>query len=119
MRGRIIAVVAAGVVLGATAVQGEEHDGAGGVVACGEHALLVAALSERYREEPVSMGLQNNGHLLEVFASSETGSWTILSTATDGKSCVLAVGEHFEQRPLAPAGPSAHNAPPPDDERTG
>ncbi len=79
-----------------------------GAVACGEHAALVAALTERYEERQVSIGLQNNGRLLEVFASKRTGTWTILSTQANGKSCIIAVGRHFEQREVeTPAGSAA------------
>ncbi len=67
-------------------------------IACGKHAALVAALSERYEERQVSLGLQNNGRLFELYASGKTGTWTVLSTRTDGTSCILAVGRHYEQR---------------------
>ena len=111
----VVAVVVAGLWLAGTAgARGEESAGEAGFVACGDHGRLVAALSERYREQPVSMGLQNNGNLLQVFASDETGSWTILSTATDGTSCILAVGEHFERRVLGGNDPQARKTPPED-----
>lgn len=72
-----------------------------GALACADHADLVAALTERYDERRVSIGLQNNGHVLEIYASKDTGSWTALSTRTDGVACILAVGRHFEQQPVA------------------
>jgi len=94
----------------ATAHAQPPPDAAPAGVACGDHAALVAALTDRYKEKPVSMGLQNNGQLLEVYASAASGSWTILSTGVDGTSCILAVGRHYEQRRLdANDGPTARD----------
>ncbi|TVQ34274.1 MAG: hypothetical protein EA356_10820 [Geminicoccaceae bacterium] len=69
---------------------------------CHDHQALVQALADRYREVPVSIGLQNDGQLIEVFASGDTGTWTILLTRPDGVSCILAAGKHFEQQTLHP-----------------
>ena len=34
--------------------------------------------------------------MVEVYASSETGTWTIVVSNTAGLSCVVAAGEAFE-----------------------
>ncbi len=93
----------------ATAHAQPPADAAAAGIACGERVALVAALTDRYKEKPVSMGLQNNGKLLEIYASALSGSWTILSTAVDGTSCILAVGKHYEQRRLDPNDATAAN----------
>ena len=85
---------------------------ASGGTLCHDHGKLSQALLERYREQPVSIGLQTDGRLLQVYASSETGTWTILVTRPDGISCILAAGKHYEQRPLAPLPPTASFAAP-------
>lgn len=69
-------------------------------IACADHGEVVDALTGQYDERRVSIGLQTNGDLLEVFASGRTGTWTILSTRTDGVSCIVAVGRHFAQKPV-------------------
>lgn len=74
----------------------------GADVPCGERDAIVAALERRYAEMPVARGIENNGELIQVFVSPRTGTWTILATRTDGVSCVLAVGDHFEARGPAP-----------------
>lgn len=35
--------------------------------------------------------------VVEIYASDETGSWTILVTDSRGVSCLLAAGESFEE----------------------
>ena len=38
-----------------------------------------------------------NNAMVEVFASEETGSWTILVTMPTGVTCLVASGEAFEE----------------------
>lgn len=70
--------------------------------ACHPYKEIARQLGSRYAEAPVSLGLQSNGNLLQVFASAASGSWTIVSTAPDGLACILAAGESWESlRPKA------------------
>jgi hypothetical protein len=62
---------------------------------CGQRAALVAHLAERYGETPRVAGLSQNA-VMEVFASAETGSWTIAVTTPDGTMCLVAAGQGFE-----------------------
>ncbi|MEO1092891.1 MAG: hypothetical protein AAFX81_19905 [Pseudomonadota bacterium] len=79
------------------------------VTACHDHAILSRALKERYSEEPVSIGLQSNGALMQVYASPQTGTWTITATRPDGMSCILAVGNNYEHHELGLGGPTARD----------
>jgi hypothetical protein len=63
---------------------------------CGEPAELARQLGDGYDEAPVSLGVQSNGHLLEVFSSPRTGTWTIVSTEPGGLACVVAAGEGWQ-----------------------
>ncbi len=74
---------------------------------CHKYQELAAALGKRYGEAPVSLGLQNNGHALQVFASSEGDSWTVLSIAPDGTGCIVAAGHHWQSRKAGPTDPAA------------
>ena len=62
---------------------------------CGKRDTVLSSLANEYKEHPVSMGLANNGSVLEVLAST-AGSWTVVLTRPDGMSCMLATGEGFE-----------------------
>ncbi len=65
---------------------------------CGERIALVEKLKAGFNEAPRSMGLANNGHMVEVFASPK-GSWTIIVTQPNGLACLLAAGENWEDLP--------------------
>ncbi len=63
---------------------------------CSERPMCLSHRAADYRENPVAMGLAANGKMLEILVS-RSGSWTILITSPDGRSCVVAVGENWEQ----------------------
>lgn len=54
---------------------------------------VVAQLDGGYTEAPVAGGITANGTILEVFASPDGRSWTIIVTRPDGMSSVVARGE--------------------------
>ena len=54
---------------------------------------IVAQLGENYTKAPVAGGIVANGSVLEVFASPDGFSWTIIVTRPDGTSSVIAEGE--------------------------
>lgn len=58
---------------------------------CGERQTMVETLAKKFEENPVALGVVNSGAVLEIFVS-DSGTWTILATSTDGRSCVLSVG---------------------------
>ncbi len=76
-------------------------------ILCHDYKEIARELKSRYEEVPVSLGLQSNGHLVQVFASPRTGSWTILSVAPDGTGCVLAAGQRWEILPIPSIDPPA------------
>jgi hypothetical protein len=75
--------------------------------ACHSHSELADMLHQKFAERPSAVGLQANGHLVEVFASNDGTSWTIVVTRPDGRSCIVAVGEHWEALPNPITGPLA------------
>ena len=63
---------------------------------CDARTTVLTMLNGNFAEKPNAMGLANNGSVVEVLRS-EKGSWTIIITAPNGLSCVLAVGEHWQE----------------------
>ena len=63
---------------------------------CGARALIVERLAEDYGERRRSMGLGANNSVMEVYASDETGTWTITLTMPNGMMCLVASGRAFE-----------------------
>jgi hypothetical protein len=82
--------------------------GAGGApLPCSDYGEVRRQLGTRYGEAPISLGLQSNGNLLQVFASSRSGSWTIVSTSPSGLSCIVAAGRGWEAATPPSADPAA------------
>jgi hypothetical protein len=77
--------------------------------ACADRDKVVERLAEKYGETLQSLGLHQNNSVLEIYASEDTGTWTILITRTDGKACLVAAGQMWEPHalPLTPPGKDA------------
>ena len=64
---------------------------------CAKRDAVVSRLAQAYGETRQSMGLAANNAVIEVFASIETGTWTITVTTSDGLTCLVASGQAFEE----------------------
>lgn len=73
---------------------------------CGNRDLVVDPLTTKYDESRQSIGMAPQGRVVEVFASIETGTWTITITMPNGVTCHVASGQSFEalDEPVEPAG---------------
>lgn len=75
---------------------------------CAARSEIVETLRSRYGESRRGVGLQDATTLFEIFASDETGSWTVLLTDTAGRSCAVAAGQAWrDDAPTATSGPDA------------
>ncbi|PTX73699.1 hypothetical protein [Sulfitobacter mediterraneus] len=59
---------------------------------CAPREALVKKLEKKYSEELIARGLQSRTSLMEVFASSKSGTYTVLITNPLGLSCVVSAG---------------------------
>lgn len=66
---------------------------------CGDRNRIVDHLQSRFGESVRSTGLAGPNRIVEVFASDETGSWTITVTSANGTTCLMASGQYFEAMP--------------------
>ena len=66
--------------------------------ACGDRSIILNSLSDKYKEEPSAMGLSHSGSVVEVLMSPTGNTWTLLMTMPSGQSCLVASGEHWENR---------------------
>lgn len=69
---------------------------------CGERDHVIASLSENYDERHIASGFQSSAGLMEVWASSTDGTWTILLTQPDGQTCLVASGTHWLETNILP-----------------
>lgn len=63
---------------------------------CGPREAVIDRLAHGYGETRQSMGLGANNAVVEVFASKETGTWTITVTTPHGLTCLVASGQSYE-----------------------
>lgn len=74
---------------------------------CGKRDEIVARLESGYQEFSAAMGMATNGHLVELY-TSDTGTWTLMLTSPEGRSCLIAAGENWQSMsPAKPQGPAA------------
>ena len=74
--------------------------------ACGDRTQIVAALKQHHAETTKAIGVSSEGAVLEVLASAQ-GSWTLLVSFPDNRTCVIATGEAWEILPVVASGPVA------------
>lgn len=63
---------------------------------CAPREGVLAALSQKYGETRRGIGMAGDAQMMELFASDETGSWTITVTLPDGTTCLVATGQSYE-----------------------
>ena len=95
-----MAVAAMGLWVSTAAPAAAQAPPAGGMQpACQTHDEIMQMLDQKFAETPTALGLQSNGHLIQVFASKDGMTWTIVTTRPDGVSCIVALGRHWEAMP--------------------
>ncbi|SNS80990.1 hypothetical protein [Antarctobacter heliothermus] len=99
-----LTLLSAGLLLGAaTIVEAEtpRH--------CAPRHEVVDRLAAKFGETRQSMGLGANNAVMELFASPDSGSWTITVTMANGITCLVASGQAFEElaEALPPKGDDA------------
>ncbi len=65
-------------------------------MACGTRDSIVAKLGDKYGEVRRGGGLAGPTAIFEIWASEATGSWTILKTTPNGLTCIVAVGDGWQ-----------------------
>ena len=58
-------------------------------------AEVVKLLGEKYDEKPVAIGLTETGGVIEVFATRDGATWTMVLTTPNGLSSLIASGESW------------------------
>lgn len=70
---------------------------------CAPRTVFTEAMTENRGEEMIGGGLHNGQQIVEIWASEETGSFTILMTFANGSSCLIGTGTHFNLQNAIPA----------------
>ena len=97
---RKIFALAAGLLVPLT-ISGNAH----AQLKCGDREAALAHLSNKYHEAPVAVGLATNGGVVEVLSTQDGSTWTIIVTMPNGKSCLIAAGQDWENVEPVATGP--------------
>jgi ABC-type transporter MlaC component len=71
--------------------------------ACAPRDLVISKLEDSYGESRMGAGLRGHASVFEIWASADSGTWTIVVTNTEGISCVMASGDSWQDMPATPA----------------
>lgn len=63
---------------------------------CAPRVVVLDHLAQNFGETRQYIGLGQDGHVIEVFASTDSGTWTITVTLPNGLTCLVASGDAFE-----------------------
>lgn len=66
---------------------------------CHRHDIIANMLANKYQEHPIAFGLNGDGGMVEVFASPDGSTWTILVTGPNGQSCIVSAGRNWDDLP--------------------
>lgn len=70
---------------------------------CKLHQDMSDLLNTRFDEKRHSWGLVGEEAVMEIYVS-KTGTWSIVMTSMDGRSCIIAAGHSFDTLPAELAG---------------
>jgi hypothetical protein len=70
---------------------------------CDDSARMLATLTDVLGAERQATGLRGPETILEVWVTPRNGEWMIVQSYANGTSCIVAMGEHWEDREPEPA----------------
>lgn len=63
---------------------------------CAPRAEVLDLLEKRYSETLRAIGMTRGQAVMELYASDDDGSWTLLMTLPNGLACMMGAGTAFE-----------------------
>ncbi|QRY69790.1 hypothetical protein JVX98_16565 [Ensifer sp. PDNC004] len=70
-------------------------------VNCADRSEVIEFLTRQYQEKPAATALINQQAIMEIYAA-DNGSWTLIVTDVNGRSCVILAGKSWETLPPLP-----------------
>ena len=71
---------------------------------CNERDNVLELLAKKYKETPIAAGVTNTGGLVEVIATPDGRTWTIIVTWPGDWACMVASGTGWRNLKLADEG---------------
>src|SRR5262245_21726985 len=75
-------------------------------MACADRSALIGQLQDKYYEQAQGVGMTGSGAVMELM-TSDKGTWSLIVTMPNGKSCLIATGDDWQQIPVKVAGKDA------------
>ncbi|WP_254695355.1 hypothetical protein [Oceanicola sp. D3] len=73
-------------------------------VFCDDRARIVEKLETRFGATLAGRGLRGPETFVEFWVAERSGDWTMVQNYTDGRACIVAMGESWERfGPVDPA----------------
>jgi hypothetical protein len=63
---------------------------------CAPHDIVLERLADRYDESRQTIAISANNAVVETWANTDSGTWTITVTYPGGPTCLVASGTAFE-----------------------
>jgi hypothetical protein len=70
---------------------------------CQKRAAMLELLAKDFSEQPMAVGMETSGGVIELLTSAN-GSWTLILTLPTGLSCLVATGDDWTAKPEQHAG---------------
>ncbi len=67
-----------------------------GEVLCGPKAEIHAKLTRQFGAVKTGAGLRGPEAVMEIWTNPKSGDWTLVQTYVEGNSCIVAMGEYWE-----------------------
>lgn len=65
-------------------------------IICAPRGEMVQKLTRQFGETQAGVGIRGPESVMEVWTSPQSGDWTLVMSYTDGKSCIIAMGQNWE-----------------------
>ncbi|SMX32938.1 hypothetical protein COL8621_00923 [Actibacterium lipolyticum] len=76
-------------------------------IICAPREEMTSKLTHQFGETRVATGVRDIERVMEIWTSESSGDWTMLMTYADGNSCIVAMGEHWNDlRPASEKDPT-------------
>src|SRR3546814_20642061 len=63
---------------------------------CDQRESVLQVLQQKYKEQPIALGVTHNGGLVAVLTTGNGNTWSIIVTTPQGMSCLVAAGEGWQ-----------------------
>jgi hypothetical protein len=71
---------------------------------CAGRADILARVERQFGETTAAFGLTVDGTLMEILATADGGTWTMIESRPDGLACLIAAGVEWQRLQAKGAG---------------